>query len=188
LVTITICIDFSCEYRLLCTIHATIRRKMINGTHAIILAFAVLINIGVWLFGQLVNVPFEFLSVSYIISGFFILALQLQQEQLVTECLVSQTLVENAHEKNTSIPEDNLRFFESSLLDLTPTEHRIYTAYLEGKTGNEIMEEQNIKRNTLKYHNKNIYSKLGVSSKERTTGNCKRTKSQIKKPANGLCP
>ena len=28
------------------------------------------------------------------------------------------------------------------------------------------MEEMSIKENTLKYHNKNIYSKLGVSSRK----------------------
>ena len=38
--------------------------------------------------------------------------------------------------------------------------------YLEGKSTKEIMEEMSIKENTLKYHNKNIYSKLGVSSRK----------------------
>ena len=38
--------------------------------------------------------------------------------------------------------------------------------YLAGKSTKEIMAELNIKENTLKYHNKNIYSKLGVSSRK----------------------
>ena len=35
-----------------------------------------------------------------------------------------------------------------------------------GKTAKEIVEILGIKENTLKYHNKNIYSKLGISSRK----------------------
>lgn len=42
----------------------------------------------------------------------------------------------------------------------------IYQLYLDGKGTKEIMQEMNIKENTLKFHNKNIYSKLGVSSRK----------------------
>ncbi|MBQ6795590.1 MAG: helix-turn-helix transcriptional regulator, partial [Clostridia bacterium] len=49
---------------------------------------------------------------------------------------------------------------------LTPTENKIYNYYLEGKTTKEIMALLNIKENTLKYHNKNLYGKLGVSSRK----------------------
>ena len=49
---------------------------------------------------------------------------------------------------------------------LTPTERCIYDYYLEKKTTKEILELLNIKENTLKFHNKNIYSKLEVSSRK----------------------
>ena len=148
-------------------IHAMAKRKMSNPMHAIILAFAVFINIGVWMFGQLVHVPFEFLSVSYIISGFFILSLQLmlqQEAQTETKTVIPEP--SPSMQTDQEISTEKLDFFEASLPDLTPTERLIYTAYLEGKTTREVMEEQHIKENTLKYHNKNIYSKLGVSSKK----------------------
>jgi DNA-binding CsgD family transcriptional regulator len=35
-----------------------------------------------------------------------------------------------------------------------------------GKSTKDILTELNIKENTLKFHNKNIYSKLGVSSRK----------------------
>lgn len=148
-------------------IHAMTKRKMSNPMHAIILAFAVFINIGVWMFGQLVHVPFEFLSVSYIISGFFILSLQMMQQQeaqTATKTVVPKP--SSSVQTDQGITAEKLDFFEASLPDLTPTERLIYTAYLEGKTTREVMDEQHIKENTLKYHNKNIYSKLGVSSKK----------------------
>ncbi len=55
--------------------------------------------------------------------------------------------------------------FASQIKNLTPTEHAIYELYLSKKSTKEVLDILNIKETTLKYHNKNIYSKLGVSSK-----------------------
>ena len=49
-------------------------------------------------------------------------------------------------------------------MTLTSTESRIYELYLEDKTAQEITVILGIQENTMKYHNKNIYGKLGVSS------------------------
>jgi len=38
--------------------------------------------------------------------------------------------------------------------------------YLNGKSAKEIQQIASISENTLKYHNKGIYSKLGVSSRK----------------------
>ena len=57
-------------------------------------------------------------------------------------------------------------YFVQQLPRLTPTERSIYHFYLAGKNTSEIMHELNIKENTLKYHNKNIYGKLGISSRK----------------------
>ena len=55
--------------------------------------------------------------------------------------------------------------FENNVL-LTQTERLIYDAYIERITTKEIMASLNITQNTLKFHNKNIYHKLGVSSRK----------------------
>jgi DNA-binding NarL/FixJ family response regulator len=52
------------------------------------------------------------------------------------------------------------------MIRLTPTEQLVFDAYLEGKMPKDIMQMMNIKETTLKYHNRNIYSKLGVSSRK----------------------
>ena len=57
-------------------------------------------------------------------------------------------------------------FFISNLNSLTPTESRIYELYLSGKRAVEIAEILDITENTMKYHNRNIYSKLGISSRK----------------------
>lgn len=58
------------------------------------------------------------------------------------------------------------RYFISQLEHLTPTERIIYNYYLAGTGTKDIMQQMNIKENTLKFHNKNIYGKLGVSSRK----------------------
>ena len=56
--------------------------------------------------------------------------------------------------------------FCSSLCTLTPREREVFDLYLQGKTGKDIQSLLNINQNTLKYHNRNIYDKLGVSSRK----------------------
>ena len=64
------------------------------------------------------------------------------------------------------VDQEGYQYFRSGLQDLTPTEHRIFDLYLDGKTAKEIQELLQIKENTLKFHNKGIYSKLGVHSRK----------------------
>lgn len=49
---------------------------------------------------------------------------------------------------------------------LTPTERKVFDLYLEGKNAKEIIAILGVTENTLKFHNKNIYNKLGVSSRK----------------------
>ena len=51
-------------------------------------------------------------------------------------------------------------------MTLTPKEKEIFSLYLDGKTTREIQQISEINENTLKYHNRNIYSKLGVNSRK----------------------
>jgi len=160
-------------------LRAVLKKKIVSASHAMILAGAVFVNIGVWLLEQLVQINFEILSVSYIITELFLLCLYLMmQVQLGTP---GRAAAENADENSSSAElsgadvsgadasEELFRRQQEFLLlvrSLTPAELTIYNAYLSGKGTKEIMKEQNIKENTLKYHNKNIYSKLGISSRK----------------------
>lgn len=67
--------------------------------------------------------------------------------------------------KEEIVPEE-YQFFVENLSMLTPAEYRVYELYLSGKTAKQIAEILHITENTLKYHNKNIYSKLGISSRK----------------------
>lgn len=66
----------------------------------------------------------------------------------------------------TAIDEAEYNHFVRSIQELTPREREIFDLYLSGKTGVEIREVLGITENTLKYHNRNIYSTLSVRSKK----------------------
>ena len=144
-------------------IYTGIKRRFDSAAHAIGLAAAVFINIGVWLLEQLVRIDFELLSISYIISELFLLMMYLLRVETQGHSLPAD---EKPISGEDAVFAAQCEYFASQLINLTPTERLVYSAYLNEKTSKEIMEEMNITQNTLKYHNKNIYSKLGVSSRK----------------------
>ena len=195
-------------------IQASVKKKIESNLYAVILVGAVFVNIGIWLLEQFVKLDFEILSVSYIITEFFMLGLSLvlqehgkkltetkkivsedkefhmitdedkvaladlgdTKEKAESEDVLNQEHIQeqdNNLQQNDNLQQDaNLvlteqqKHFLSYIHKLTPTENTIYHYYLEGKSTKEIRKELNITENTLKYHNKNIYSKLGVSSRK----------------------
>ena len=162
-------------------IRAKLKKTIEASSHAIILAIAVFVNIGVWFIEQLVNIDFEMLSVSYIISELFLLGVHLvmNENQRLRE-IVKQVEAVNTYSENKttsdimlknpiesiSITPEKIEFFITGLKSLTPTEKAIYEAHLARVTSKEIMANMKIKESTLKYHNRNLYGKLGVTSRK----------------------
>lgn len=156
-------------------IRAIIKKSIDTTAHAIILAIAVFVNLGVWFIEQLVQIDFEFLSVSYIISELFLLGahLVMNENQRLKE-LVRQhqedVTVQPAPAVCTPsaqpVSDSRTEQFLQGLNTLTQKERALYEAYIAGQTTKDIMAALNIKENTLKFHNKNLYSKLGISSRK----------------------
>ena len=168
--------------------HACINKHVDSAIHALFISAAVFINMGVWLLEQLIRIDFELLSVSYIVSELFLLLLclmlqnesetrseQKEKEPDALSAVPAPTSdappaecgdAASQEEPSSRTLEEQCIYFAAQRASLTPTERAIYQFYLAGKTTKEIMAELNIKENTLKYHNKNIYSKLGVSSRK----------------------
>ncbi len=80
--------------------------------------------------------------------------------------LARSEILHLSDESKTEIVLEDYEYFLCNLKTLTPREMRIYELYADGKTTAEIAAIIGIKENTMKYHNKNIYSKLGVSSRK----------------------
>lgn len=163
-------------------IHAQAKKTVDTPSHAIIIAIAVFVNIGVWFIEQLVSIDFEILSVSYIISELFLLGVHLvmnENQQLreivkqvesvqsysAAEKTAPITMLEKPIKDDTIAPEQ-IQTFINGLKSLTPMEKAIYDAYIARVTTKEIMASFNIKESTLKYHNRNLYGKLNVSTRK----------------------
>ncbi len=157
-------------------IHAKIKKKLESTAHSAILLIAVFVNICVWLLEQLVDIGFEFLSVSYIISELFLLGLYLVIEDNTIRLTMEKEKLPQVPQPTSHSKRDvtdsavefaeHCKYLSENLHTLTQTEKTIYSLYLEGKGTKDVMSELGITENTLKYHNKNIYSKLGVSSRK----------------------
>ena len=158
--------------------YAILKKRIESASHATILASAVLGNIAVWGIEQVIDIEFEFLSITYIATELFLLMLYIMLQ-------AQSSKVEVVHNASADIPEvspleqpisdseqheeepvDEYQRFLDGIPNLTITERKIFNLYVEGKSTAETAEEVGIKENTLKFHNKNIYAKLGVSSRK----------------------
>lgn len=163
-------------------IRARVKKTLDSPAHAAILAIAVFVNIGVWFIEQMASIEFEMLSISYIISELFLLGIHLVmndyqrmqkivrqvesvQDYSEAEASAPDVMLEKPVEDEAISPE-RIEVFMMGLKALTPTEKAVYDAYIARVTTKEIMANMNIKESTLKYHNRNLYGKLGVASRK----------------------
>jgi DNA-binding CsgD family transcriptional regulator len=169
-------------------IRASIKKTFDSTAHAVIIAMAVFVNIGVWFIEQISRIDFEFLSVSYIITELFLCGVHMVMNenqrlrelvQQKEEALLARSAVDSRSDRVVSL--EMMEYFAQGLDTLTPQERQIYEAYLSGTSTKDIMIELNIKENTLKFHNKNLYSKLGVSSRKQLLEVYRAIKTDMKK-------
>lgn len=174
---------------MICVSVYSLKKKYISSaSHTAILSSAVFGNILVWGIEQLIELPFEFLSVTYILTELFLLSLcimiehnedQKENSDIILPIAAhessedtpipsefSQSVCETDEEKSENHTCEEYLYFIKYLPTLTPTEYKVYELYADGKKSKEILEILNITENTLKTHNKRIYSKLGISSRK----------------------
>ena len=66
--------------------------------------------------------------------------------------------------RKKDVDPENYRAFLVGIKTLTATEKQILNYYLAGKSVKQIAELSGVKETTIRFHNRNIYSKLNVSS------------------------
>lgn len=76
----------------------------------------------------------------------------------------NRELSEKARQENLSL--SLLDEFLANTKDLSPAERAVYDLYIKGHTAKEIAEILSLSINTIKTHNKRIYQKLNVNSRE----------------------
>ena len=146
-------------------LRAIFKKEMDSGKQTFALIVAVFINLCVWLAEQFTNFELEFLAISYLISELFLLLFRqfVLENQKLKEALYQKEL-EQVEKKDAS--EEEASEFLNCLKTLTPTEKIVLEHYANGLTTAQTLEAMYITQNTLKYHNKNLYSKCYVSSRK----------------------
>ena len=90
-----------------------------------------------------------------------------EKEQAQQQFNFAQTALDKVVAKKLQIIDhDSYKMFIDNLSTLTTKENEIFDLYTQGLSTKDIIAQQQISENTLKYHNKNIYSKLGVKSRK----------------------
>lgn len=92
---------------------------------------------------------------------------QQEREQAQQQFNFAQAALEKAIEKKLeTVDPDSYKMFVDNLATLTPKEEDIFNLYVQGCSTKAIISQLGITENTLKYHNKNIYGKLGVKTRK----------------------
>jgi len=114
-----------------------------------------------------INDLFDFLERQDIERAEEIGRLNAEKDKLKTRHDRAQDYLEKINDERLSrVDEDGYEAFLQCLHTLTPKEREIFDFYLAGHKAREIMSMTGVNQNTMKYHNRNIYSKLGVTSRK----------------------
>lgn len=161
---------------LLCIVYATQNKRLSSPRYTTFLLVAVLLNVGVWLVEQAINEEFEFLSVSYVITAVMLLLIynMLCEYGIIrpeTGILSVQMLTQlNTNQINPgALPpsmEAMFRNFAEKAKLLTPAERRILNYYIDGYDVSAIPDLAFISIHTVKKHNRSIYQKLEIASRD----------------------
>ena len=154
-------------------IYSVNKKKIGKPKLAGFIAGIVCSNIIVWLFEKLVDWEFEFLSVTYIISELMLLLVYwMMQDYVYIKDIPKFTPAETRQlgiDIATMPMEEKIRRVLAFLPDgevLPPRERQILEAVLENKKRKDIASEMHLSENTIKTYTRNLYNKLGVSSRE----------------------
>ena len=156
--------------------YAAKKQRLSSFKYTALLLVAVLLNIGVWTVEQSFNEDFEFLSISYIVTEMILLLLHgmlrdygivqpggnLLSAQMLTR-LNTQSLSSGALPSGM---EDMFRIFAERVKTLSAAERRILNYYIEGYDTADIPDLAFISIHTVKKHNRSIYQKLEVASRD----------------------
>ncbi len=144
-------------------IYVAVKKKVVPK-QTILLASVVFGNLALWFMEQMLDVNFEFLSVSYLLSELVLLGVYWMVQDL------EKAIIQKRIAMGESVTSDEKLTILLTRLpkgeSLTQREKEILVALLENKKRREIAEELNISENTVKTHTAHVYDKLNISGKE----------------------
>ena len=156
--------------------YARKEQRLTSPKFTMLLFVAVLLNIGVWAVEQGIDIDFEFLSVSYVVTEVILLLIygMLRDYGIMqpggTVLSVQMLTQLNSRQINpAALPpgmEDLFHRFVEKVKTLSSAERRILNYYIEGHETADIPDLAFISIHTVKKHNHSIYQKLDVASRD----------------------
>lgn len=156
-------------------IWANRNNRISSVKYAVFLAAVVLGNIAVWGVEQLIDIEFEFLSISYMATAVFLLLMRLVIEDYNRLCesgdtqniIISPVLGgEDASAKLPPDMENLFKTFAQRVDTLTASERMVLQYQIDGYNLEETAEKLFISVNTARKHNTNLRRKLEINSRE----------------------
>lgn len=151
-------------------------QRLTSPKYTQLLFVAVLLNIAVWAVEQAVDIDFEFLSVSYIVTEVILLLIysMLRDYGIIQPggTVVSVQMLTQLNSQRIrpgALPpgmEDLFHSFSQKAKALSSAERRILNYYIEGYETADIPDLAFISIHTVKKHNRSIYQKLEVASRD----------------------
>lgn len=161
---------------LLCIVYTAKTKRLNSPKFTLFLLVTVLLNVSVWLIEQAIVEEFEFLCVSYMITEVLLLLIH---NMLCDYGIISpeagilsvQMLTQlNTRQINPgALPpgmEDMFSGFAAKAKTLSSAERRILNYYIDGHDIAEIPDLAFISIHTVKKHNRSIYQKLEIASRD----------------------
>ena len=161
---------------LLCIAYAAKTKRLSSPKYTLFLLVTVLLNVGVWLVEQAIDEEFEFLSVSYMITEILLLLIYnmlcdygiIRPESGILSVQMLTQLNTRQVDPGALPPgiEDMFRSFADKAKSLSSAERRILNYYIDGHDISEIPDLAFISIHTVKKHNRSIYQKLEIASRD----------------------
>ena len=151
-------------------------KRLASPKYTLFLLVVVLLNVGVWLVEQLMDEEFEFLSVSYMVTVVLLLLIYgiLGDYGIIQPggSLISVQMLTKLNTRQVNpgaLPpgmEDMFQSFAQKVKTLSSAERRILNYYIAGHEIGEIPDLAFISIHTVKKHNRSIYQKLEIASRD----------------------
>lgn len=161
---------------LLCIAYADKTKRLSSPKYTTFLLVTVLLNVGVWLVEQAINEEFEFLCVSYVVTEVLLLLIyNMLCDYGIIRPEIGVLSVQMLTQLNTrqvdpgALPpgmEDMFHSFAEKARTLSSAERRILNYYIDGHDIAEIPDLAFISIHTVKKHNRSIYQKLEIASRD----------------------
>ena len=157
-------------------VYASKTKRLSSPKYTLFLLVAVLLNVGVWLVEQAIMEDFEMLSVSYIVTSVLLLLIydMLFDYGIINSDsqVLSVQMLTQLNTKKVSpggLPpsmEGMFNSFAEKVKTLSSAERRILQLYIDGHEIADIPELTFVSIHTVKKHNRSIYQKLEIASRD----------------------